>query len=78
MNLREFFEACKSHDWHWRRSEDSRADGPYRRGMRRETQLLAAAELSGGHRRCWRAWCDYVAGKRPRPEEFEFDFEDAI
>ncbi len=78
MNLREYFEACATHDGSWRYSSDNRYDGPYHRGQRREARLLHLATTGGFYKRCWAAWCDYRAGKRSRPEEFEFDFEDAI
>lgn len=75
--LRGYFELLSEHDWNWREAEDG---GRYFDGLSEETRLLAFADLSGGHARCWKEWARHGAAPDVyrRPELADFDFEDAI
>lgn len=73
ISLRDFWQQCRDHDWHYENSDDQRA---WREGGSSASMLAVQALISHSHSRIHREWQRhhfsgpaYGTEKRPAPEE---------
>lgn len=66
MTPREYWTACRLHDWHYSYSDDP---GVFRNGSESEFNLLALSANNPELSAIYEAWADYHYGSGPKPAE---------
>jgi hypothetical protein len=67
--IRQFFNACALHDWHYNYSDDP---GVYRRGADADTALRSQADGDPDLKAVWDRWAEYTSGGQWRPMVDDF------
>jgi hypothetical protein len=66
MDLRNYWTACRLHDWHYSYSDDP---GVYREGAESEADLLRHAWGRPDLTEMYNMWKDYMFGSGAKPKE---------